>query len=488
VRPIIRQVGIRKGTRKQQGIDVDWSCSRLSALSPMCRTAILLIALATLTTASANYAQVSAKTHRRTPVRTRVHVSHRRSTSEPMHHGLASRTTKSASHKLTPEEVGEAAGLAIRRERQGERERYRYAASRRWRPVLRSATARATRRRGRTYAVRHFEETAFVSRLGANNAMETDRDETSASGAEQRPHQANVSGAVSDSLRRREAAELSLSSESASEVQPSAGARQVARPEPDDASISRKAEGTQNNVSQAPDAVEDAPAGNSGTETEQASLYIPRGAMPPPLLGSLASLERQNERLEAEGLERIENESDLSARIAEGVLVPIPIFEGLTVNADLPENHRYCRPWTARFLADLAQAHETAFHRPLEVSSAVRTVEYQRRLMETNGNAAPAEGDVVSPHLTGATVDIAKKGMSDGEIAWMRRRLLALEDAGKIDVEEEFHQACFHITVYKSYAPSRTVRPPSKAASPGGGPKHQPEPAAAGTDAATAGF
>ena len=158
---------------------------------------------------------------------------------------------------------------------------------------------------------------------------------------------------------------------------------------------------------------------------QAASLNIPRGAMPAPLRGSLASLERQNERLEAEGLERIEDESDLAARIADKLLVPVPASSALTVNAELPENHRYCRPWTARFLADLARAHEAAFHRPLEVSSAVRTVEYQRRLMETNGNAAPAEGDIVSPHLTGATVDIAKEGLSRGEIAWMRRRLRA---------------------------------------------------------------
>jgi hypothetical protein len=79
--------------------------------------------------------------------------------------------------------------------------------------------------------------------------------------------------------------------------------------------------------------------------------------------------------------------------------------------------------------------------------------------MRTNGNAAPAEGDVVSPHLTGATVDIAKSGLSRQEMAWMRERLLALQSAGKIDVEEEFRQACFHITVYKVYAPEHKTSP-----------------------------
>ena len=156
-------------------------------------------------------------------------------------------------------------------------------------------------------------------------------------------------------------------------------------------------------------------------------------------------------RPEDDNLERIEDDDDLADRIARQMLVPFPLSAALTVNGNLPENYRYCRPWTARFLADLARVHAAAFHRPLEVSSAVRTVAYQKRLMETNGNAAAAEGDIASPHLTGATIDIAKQGMSRQEMGWMRSRLLRLQQAGKIDVEEEFQQACFHITVYKSY-------------------------------------
>jgi len=106
------------------------------------------------------------------------------------------------------------------------------------------------------------------------------------------------------------------------------------------------------------------------------------------------------------------------------------------------------------------------------VSSAVRTVEYQRRLMHINGNAAPAEGDIVSPHLTGATIDIAKQGLNRQEMAWMRRRLLALQSEGKIDVEEEFRQSCFHITVYSNYDPLRPTRRPSEAKQP----QAQPDP------------
>ncbi|MFZ0745925.1 MAG: DUF5715 family protein [Terracidiphilus sp.] len=179
-----------------------------------------------------------------------------------------------------------------------------------------------------------------------------------------------------------------------------------------------------------------------------------------PLRGSLESLERQNEKTQADGLERILDDNDLNDRIARGMLVPVPTSAALTVNAELPLNRRYCRPWTAAFLTDLARAHQAQFHSPLEVSSAVRTVAYQKRLMEINGNAAQAEGDIASPHLTGATIDIAKDGLGRREIYWMRDHLAQLQNEGKIDVEEEFHQACFHITVYKSYV--------------GAGPLHKP--------------
>lgn len=186
--------------------------------------------------------------------------------------------------------------------------------------------------------------------------------------------------------------------------------------------------------------------------------------MPPPLRGSLESLTRQNEKTEADGLERIEDDSDLNDRIARGMLVPVPVSAALTVNGKLPENRRYCRPWTASFLTDLARSHSARFHTALEVSSAVRTVAYQKQLIRVNGNAASAEGDIASPHLTGASIDIAKQGMTREEIGWMRAQLLSLQDAGKIDVEEEFQQSCFHITVYKSYLPPKPERPAAEQA------------------------
>ena len=171
-----------------------------------------------------------------------------------------------------------------------------------------------------------------------------------------------------------------------------------------------------------------------------------------PLAGSRESLIHQNEMADAEGLERIQDDADLNNRIAEGALVPVPVSESMRINEGLPDNRRYCRPWTADFLRSLAEAHAEAFpYSPLQVTSAVRTVEYQRRLQRINGNAAAADGDLASPHLTGGTIDLGKKGMSRREITWMRNWLMPLQQAGKIDVEEEFRQSCFHISVYKSF-------------------------------------
>ena len=174
---------------------------------------------------------------------------------------------------------------------------------------------------------------------------------------------------------------------------------------------------------------------------------------PAALVGSHAILVHQNEMADSDGLGRVQNEADLDAMRQSGMLVSLPSNAGISADDRLPVNRRYVRPWTARFLNDLARAHYDRFHTPLQVNSAVRTVEFQQHLIHINGNAAPAEGDTASPHLTGQAIDLAKRGMPLPEIAWMRGYLLPLIESGKIDVEEEFQQSCFHISVYRRYVP-----------------------------------
>ncbi len=177
------------------------------------------------------------------------------------------------------------------------------------------------------------------------------------------------------------------------------------------------------------------------------------GYMPVPLRGSHEVLVHQNIIADVEGLSRIQDDAQLSAMVHSGDLVALPASSGLEIDPRLPLNRRYCRPWTAKFLSNLSRAHQDVFGRPLQLTSAVRTVSFQRHLARYNGNAAPTAGDTASPHLTGQAIDLGKKGMSLQEIAWMRAVLGQLQASGKLDVEEEFEQACFHISVYKTYSP-----------------------------------
>ncbi|MBB5058392.1 hypothetical protein HDF16_003106 [Granulicella aggregans] len=185
------------------------------------------------------------------------------------------------------------------------------------------------------------------------------------------------------------------------------------------------------------------------------SLYDKRGRLvvPPALKGSHDILVHQNLMADSDGLDRIRDDEDLTRMRNARMLSPIPENATLHVDDRLPANRRYCRPWTAVFLDTLARQHYARFQTPLQLTSAVRTVAFQQRLIHTNGNAAPAEGDTASPHLTGQAIDIGKKGLTMAEIAWLRGYLLPLVQQGKLDVEEEFQQSCFHISVYKKYMP-----------------------------------
>jgi hypothetical protein len=189
------------------------------------------------------------------------------------------------------------------------------------------------------------------------------------------------------------------------------------------------------------------------------SLYDAQGRliMPKPLYGSRDILVHQNAMADLDGLDRVQDDAALLDLRRERKLVPLPENETVRVDYRLPENRRYSRPWTAAFLTILAADFYASFHVPLQVDSAVRTIAVQQRLLRTNGNAAPVSGEMASPHLTGQAIDIAKGGLTLAEIAWMRTYLQPLIDVGKIDVEEEFQQSCFHVSVYRSFVPVAPV-------------------------------
>jgi hypothetical protein len=178
-----------------------------------------------------------------------------------------------------------------------------------------------------------------------------------------------------------------------------------------------------------------------------------RLVVPPPMRGTREILVHQNLIADEEGLSRIQDDEDLRRMRSERMLVDFPESASLHVNPELAGDRRCARPWTVHFAAEIARAYYERFHQPLQVNSAVRTVAYQVRLRRVNGNAAGIGGDMASPHLTGEALDFGKRDMSTAEIAWMRMYLRPLMQVGKVDVEEEFQQACFHISVYRAYAP-----------------------------------
>jgi hypothetical protein len=164
------------------------------------------------------------------------------------------------------------------------------------------------------------------------------------------------------------------------------------------------------------------------------------------------SLLRQNEEIDRLELPRIQNQAELDQLIASQDLVPIVAGQTLRFDPRLDPERRYCRPWTRDFLDDLSEAYYEQFHDQIQVNSAVRTVQVQKKLRRHNRNAAPETGETASSHLAGITVDIQRRGMTKQQVAWVEQYLVPLKEQGLVEPEEERHQWVFHIAVSGRYA------------------------------------
>ena len=163
------------------------------------------------------------------------------------------------------------------------------------------------------------------------------------------------------------------------------------------------------------------------------------------------SLLRQNEEIDRLELPRIQNDAELEQLIASEDLVPIVAGQTLRFDPRLNPDRRYCRPWTLDFLDDLSSAYYQQFHTSIQVNSAVRTVQVQRKLRRHNRNAAPEKGETASSHLAGITVDIQRRGMTRQQIQWTEQYILPLKNLGLVEPEEERHQWVFHVMVSGRY-------------------------------------
>jgi hypothetical protein len=171
----------------------------------------------------------------------------------------------------------------------------------------------------------------------------------------------------------------------------------------------------------------------------------------PVLRGSHDSMLRQNEEIDRLRLTRINDDQQLEDLELRGELVGLHESKALQIAANLEMNRRFCRPWTRAFLEDLSQAFYARFHQPIQVTSAVRTVNQQARLQRSNHNAAPIDGDTASSHLAGLTVDIGKRPMNRAQRMFIDQYVFKLQQLGLVEAAEERRQACYHIMVSNRY-------------------------------------
>src|SRR5215470_9718647 len=157
----------------------------------------------------------------------------------------------------------------------------------------------------------------------------------------------------------------------------------------------------------------------------------------PVLKGSYDSMTRQNEEIDRLQLPRIADQQQLAELERTGELVPIEETSSLRWSSSIQADKRFARPWTNQFMQDMSEAYYKQFRTPLQINSAVRTMEQQQKLRRHNRNAAPEIGELASSHLAGTTVDLARRGLTKPQHAWIEEYLKNLRDQGLVVAAEE---------------------------------------------------
>jgi hypothetical protein len=193
------------------------------------------------------------------------------------------------------------------------------------------------------------------------------------------------------------------------------------------------------------------PAAAAHRYTHRHKAHLRHVAWNPVLRGSHESQLRQNEEIDRLQLPRIADQAQLEELIRTQELTEIKETPALRISPVIESDKRYCRPWTNQFLQDLSEAYYKEFALPIQVNSAVRTMEQQQKLRRHNRNAAPELGDAASSHLAGITVDLARRGLTLTQHKFMEDYLKNLRDLGLVEVAEERGQKCFHVMVSDRY-------------------------------------
>ena len=181
-------------------------------------------------------------------------------------------------------------------------------------------------------------------------------------------------------------------------------------------------------------------------------LALPMAAHAATSLRATSSSQAEQNRLADEDhLSRMQDKQMVQRWARLELLVPIREKTRDYYLHAVPADYRYLRPWAKLLLDRLASQFRTRFGRPLRITSLLRTVSYQNALARRNANAAPSTGPKASVHLTGACLDISKKGMTRTQQAWVRSVLSSLREKQYLYAIEEFHQPTFHVLVHRRY-------------------------------------
>jgi Family of unknown function (DUF5715) len=157
--------------------------------------------------------------------------------------------------------------------------------------------------------------------------------------------------------------------------------------------------------------------------------------------GSRQSLLEQNDV--TKDLPRYADLKAMLAAVDRGELSKIDYTECLKVH--VPFNRAFLRPEALTVLNQISLTFYQRYHKPLQINSAVRTLQDQRRLRRWNRNAAAVTGQAASVHPTGYAFDLQRRGLNRAQLGYLRDILMFWRNQGLIIVEEEVKQPCFHV-------------------------------------------
>ncbi len=171
----------------------------------------------------------------------------------------------------------------------------------------------------------------------------------------------------------------------------------------------------------------------------------------PNLRADSQSQAEQNRLADDDHLSRMQDQAMVARWARLQLLVPVKEKTRSYYLHAVASDYRYLRPWAHLLLERLSQQYRNRFGKQLRVTSLMRTVSYQKSLARRNANAAPSTGPTASVHLTGACLDISKKGMTRTQQRWVRNVLSRLHDRKYLYAIEEFRQPAFHVLVHRRY-------------------------------------